>query len=84
MKPKANSKSHRPVTPNEAWKTVTMTCKETVKTIFGVKEPNNKPSTYKELQILSSKQKKLRDEIDPPTTKTEENNLKMKKIRPWK
>ena len=66
-----------------------MTCKETVKTIFGAKESNIEPSTYKELQKLSSKQKKLRDEIDPPTTKEksrrkqlkDERNKTLKKIK---
>ena len=40
-------------------KTVVMTCKEAAKTILDVKEHNNRPSTSIDIQILSSKQKKI-------------------------
>ena len=57
------------MTPNETWKTVEMTCKETSKKKLGVKDINNKPSEFREIQILSSKQNKLSDELESTKNK---------------
>lgn len=70
MKQMLSQKQIKTMTPNETWKTVALTCKETSRKKLGVKEINNKPSEFREIQILSLKQNKVRDELE--STKNED------------
>ena len=54
---------------NEAWKIASEICQESGKGVLGTKEANQKPLTSKEVQELSSKQKKLRDEAESSQNK---------------
>ena len=64
------------MSPNETWKTTSEICKETAKGASGTKKANQKPSTSKEVQELSAKQKKLRDEIESSQNKQRKQQLK--------
>lgn len=61
--------------PNET----AMTCKETAKAILGVKTQQQKRSAQKEIQTVSSQQKKMRDGIEP--TNKKEKKATLRKLR---
>ena len=64
------------MSPNEAWKTTSEICKEIAEGVLGTKKANQKPSISKEVQELSSKQKKLRDEAESNQNKQQRQQLK--------
>ena len=64
------------MSPNDAWKETSDICKGTVKRVLGTKEAYQKPSTSKEVQKLSSKQKNLRDEAESNQDKPRRQQLK--------
>ena len=67
------------MSPNEAWKIASEICQESGKGVLGTKEANQKPLTSKEVQELSSKQKKLRDEAESSQNKWRRQQLKKEK-----
>ena len=64
------------MSPNEAWKTTSEICKESVKGVLGAKQANEKPSTSNEVQELLLKQKKLRNEVESSQNKQRRQQLK--------
>ena len=66
-------------TPNDTWNRIATTCKETAKSVLGLKAPSNKTSTSENIQKLSEKQKTLRDDIE--STKRKTKRIKLQKER---
>ena len=64
------------MSPNEAWKTTSEICKESVKGVLGAKQAKEKPSTSNEVQELLLKQKKLRNEVESSQNKQRRQQLK--------
>ena len=64
------------MSPNEAWKTTSEICKESAKGVLGAKQANERPSTSNEVQELSLKQKKLRNEVESSQNKQRRQQLK--------
>ena len=61
------------MTPNEAWKTLSTTCKETTKDLLCVKEPNNKNEQHRRKYIFTAKE--IKDEIETTNTKGRRKQL---------
>ena len=62
-------------TPDDSWKRIATTCKETAQNILGLKKKNTKNVTTEEMQELSMKQKKLCDNIESTTDKCKRRKL---------
>ena len=63
-------------TPNETWSRITTACKETAKTILGLKQQHHKISTSEEIKQLSLQQKKLKNDAESTIDKTKHIELK--------
>ena len=63
-------------TPNETWNRITTSCKETAKTILGLKQQQHKISTSEEIKQLSLQQKKLKNNAESTIDKTKRIELK--------
>ena len=74
-------------TPNETWNRIATACKETAKTIIGLKQQQHKISTPEEIKQLSLQQKKLKNDAESTTYKTKlielknQRNLVLKQIK---
>ena len=63
-------------TPNETWSRITTACKETAKTILGLKQQHHKISTSEEIKQLSLQQNKLKNDAESTIDKTKRIELK--------
>ena len=62
--------------PDDTWKRITNSCKETAKEVIGKKEKKASNCTSEEIQQLSEKQKKLRDDAESMKDKSKRQELK--------
>ena len=65
--------------PNASWKRISETCKEAVKDVIGLKEPNKGHSSSVIVRELSAKQKKLR--ADAESSKDKRHRIELKRER---
>ena len=50
--------------PHEAWDRIAKVCRETATTTLGIKEPNRRAICTPEIRDLSTKQKKMRGDVE--------------------
>ena len=62
--------------PTDSWNRIAIACKKTAKQVLGLEQSQHKTATPTEIRELSSQQKKLENDAESTTDKTERLQLK--------